>query len=579
MSTSASPSPQRDTANGQPIDRPLVELTQDYRTVGRSAPPVENRCKIAFVKGSGPCPNREMMELLRRRLRIATLITAVSFGAFLVRSFLDLQNLYITPGDRILHSLTVVVAAALAAVLWSRLPLCMSHLRFMEVALFAVASVFFSRLQYIQLDTGQALLFAAPGEEAMVLRLAAAATALRWIVLIVIYGTFIPTTWHRCAIMVGTLTLWPVLQSVWFGLTSQSVFPGLWPALLDMTLMVSMAAVIAIFGSYKISTLHQQAFEARKLGQYRLKQRLGKGGMGEVYLAEHVLLRRPCAIKLIRPDQAGDITNLRRFEREVQETAKLTHWNTVEIYDYGHAADGTFYYVMEYLPGLSLQDLVDEYGPVSPERAVHLVRQVCQGLREAHSKGLIHRDIKPSNIIACERGGVPDVAKLLDFGLVRNVGPESTDAKLTQEGVVAGSPLYLSPEQAKGRNDLDARSDIYSVGGVAYFLLTGQAPFERESALEALMAHVYESVQFPAERLGNLPTDLRDIVLQCLEKEPANRFQNVTALDRALSLCGTSGLWNEEQAASWWRDRSESRTPPEVLQSDPGTAVASLARL
>jgi serine/threonine-protein kinase len=168
--------------------------------------------------------------------------------------------------------------------------------------------------------------------------------------------------------------------------------------------------------------------------------------MGAVYLAEHVLLRRPCAIKLIRPDQAGDPKTLLRFEREVRATATLTHPNTVEVFDYGHAEDGTFYYVMEYLPGMNLEDLVEQYGPLPPERAVYLLRQVCQALREAHGIGLIHRDLKPSNIIACERGQVYDVAKLLDFGLVKSFGLGGDGVKLTQEGTFTGSPAFMSPE-------------------------------------------------------------------------------------------------------------------------------------
>src|SRR5438874_2763304 len=243
--------------------------------------------------------------------------------------------------------------------------------------------------------------------------------------------------------------------------------------LFDMGICLGMAAAIAVFGSYKISELQQEALEARKLGQYVLKRRLGRGGMGEVYLGEHVLLRRTCAIKLIRPDQAGDRTNLSRFEREVKAMATLTHWNTVEIYDYGHAEDGTFYYVMEYLPGLNLEDLVEQHGPMPPERAVHFISQVCQALREAHSIGLIHRDIKPSNIFASERGKVYDVAKLLDFGLVKSVGLGNDGNALTREGSFAGSPAFMSPEQAAGGQPLDARSDIYNLGAVAYFLTTG----------------------------------------------------------------------------------------------------------
>jgi serine/threonine-protein kinase len=333
----------------------------------------------------------------------------------------------------------------------------------------------------------------------------------------------------------------------------------------DTVLMLGLSMAIAVFGSYKLNALREEAYKARKLGQYRLKRLLGSGGMGEVYLAEHTLLRRPCAIKLIRPDQAGDGTSLQRFEREVRATATLTHWNTVEIFDYGHTPDGTFYYVMEYLPGLSLEELVQRYGPLPPERGVYLLRQVCRGLREAHNMGIIHRDIKPSNILACERGGVQDVAKLLDFGLVRCVGSDKSTVKLTQEGVVAGSPMYMSPEQVKGRDDLDPRSDIYNLGLVAYFLLTGQPPFERETPMEALMAHVYEPVPALEHLRKGVPADLQEIVLQCLEKAPARRFQNVAALERALGQCACANLWDEEKAAAWWRERRSEGTLPVAI--------------
>src|SRR5262249_54069316 len=184
-----------------------------------------------------------------------------------------------------------------------------------------------------------------------------------------------------------------------------------------------------------------------QLGQYRLRRKLGSGGMGEVYLAEHLLLRRPCAVKLIRPDQAGDPNNLRRFESEVRAMATLTHWNTVEIFDYGHAEDGTFYYVMEYLPGKTLEALVEKHGALPPGRAVHFLRQVCRALREAHGIGLLHRDIKPSNVLACERGGVHDVAKLLDFGLVHKTGLGKEAQKLTVVGSVGGSRPYSDAAQ------------------------------------------------------------------------------------------------------------------------------------
>src|SRR5258708_5723043 len=211
----------------------------------------------------------------------------------------------------------------------------------------------------------------------------------------------------------------------------------------------------------------------------------------------------------MRPDQADDPRTLIRFEREVQATATLTHWNTVEIYDYGHAEDGTFYYVMEYLPGMNLEDLIEQHGPVPSERAVHLLRQVCQALREAHSIGLIHRDIKPGNIIACERRKVYDVAKLLDFGLVKGTGLDSDGVKLTLDGAFAGSPAFVSPEQAAGRERLDARSDIYNVGAVAYYLITGELLFDRPSTLDMLHAHAYEPLVPVHQFQEAVPADLQ----------------------------------------------------------------------
>jgi serine/threonine-protein kinase len=275
--------------------------------------------------------------------------------------------------------------------------------------------------------------------------------------------------------------------------------------------------------------------------------------MGEVYLGEHMLLKRSCAIKLIRPDQAGDPTTLARFSREVQAMATLTHWNTVEIYDYGHAEDGTFYYVMEYLPGLSLQDLVDRHGPLPPGRAIHFLRQICAALQEAHSIGLIHRDIKPSNVIACQRGAVHDVAKLLDFGLVHDHGLDGTSDKLTMQGAVLGSPPYISPEQAKGRGHVDGRSDIYSVGGLAYYLVTGQSPFVRDTAMELLVAHVHEQAAAPRTLRPELPHDLEEVILTCLRKKPEERYPDVASLDRALAQCEAADRWDGEQAEQWWK--------------------------
>lgn len=337
-------------------------------------------------------------------------------------------------------------------------------------------------------------------------------------------------------------------------------------------MFMASAVAIAVFGSYKIRQLHKEVHEAQRIGPYRLKQILGFGGMGSVYLAEHVLLRRPCAIKLIHPDPAGDGKTLIRFEREVQATATLTHWNTVEIFDYGHTEDGTFYYVMEYLPGMNLQDLVEQYGPMPPQRVVHLMRQVCQALREAHGIGLIHRDIKPSNIIACERGKVYDVAKLLDFGIVKNFGPDSTGVKLTLDSSFTGSPAFMSPEQAACRQPIDARSDIYNVGAVAYYLLTGELLFDRQSKLQMLHAHAYEPLAPCHKFLEAVPADLQGVILRCLEKDPDHRYQNAMALDKALAACECAGQWTPEQAEDWWRQNGD--CSPHASANDGGANAA-----
>jgi serine/threonine-protein kinase len=239
----------------------------------------------------------------------------------------------------------------------------------------------------------------------------------------------------------------------------------------------------------------------------------------------------------------------------VRATATLTHPNTIQIYDYGHAEDGTFYYAMEYLPGLSLEDLVARHGPLPPERAVHLLRQVCGALQEAHRIGLIHRDVKPSNVIACERGGVYDVAKVVDFGLVLPQGL-SGDEKLTQQGSITGTPTYMSPEQAAGRDDLDGRTDVYSLGAVAYFLLSGRPPFVHDTPMRTLAAHICEPVT-PFEQIGALvPADLAAVVYRCLDKEPARRFADADELEQALAGCACADRWDRRRAAAWWGERA-----------------------
>jgi len=272
-----------------------------------------------------------------------------------------------------------------------------------------------------------------------------------------------------------------------------------------------------------------------------------------VYLAEHCLLKRPCAIKLIRPGKQTDAQAILRFEREVRATAKLSHWNTVSIFDYGRTDDGTFYYVMEYLPGLSLADLVSRYGPLPVPRAIHLLRQICRALYEAHAAGLVHRDIKPANIFVSRLGGVCDVAKLLDFGLVELTVGEA-QAEKARSGSISGSPQYMSPEQATPHHVTDARSDIYSLGATAYYALTGRAPFEGQTLVQLILAHAGEAVVPPSRHRAEVPLDLDEVVKKCLAKSPVDRFTDANSLEQALAACSDAPGWTDAQAASWWQE-------------------------
>ncbi|MHC4399112.1 MAG: serine/threonine-protein kinase [Planctomycetota bacterium] len=294
------------------------------------------------------------------------------------------------------------------------------------------------------------------------------------------------------------------------------------------------------------------SFEGKQLGPYRLEGRLGAGGMGEVYEAEHLLLERRCAVKVIQPEGRSDGKTLARFEQEVRAAAKLTHFNAVQIYDYGRTDNGTFYYAMELLPGLNLDELVRRHGPLPPERAVSFLRQTCNALHEAHSIGLIHGDIKPANIFAATRGGLHDVAKLLDFGLVRS-GPSADGPQSPREEGLSGSPLYMSPEQADGGDAFEPHSDLYSLGAVAYYLLTGRPPFWGRTLCDLLLSRSRHEVVPPSHLRASVPADVERIVLHCLKEKAHERFQSAASLQRTLDRCDCAGKWTEEQAAAWWR--------------------------
>ncbi|WP_394822442.1 protein kinase domain-containing protein [Pendulispora albinea] len=309
-------------------------------------------------------------------------------------------------------------------------------------------------------------------------------------------------------------------------------------------------AVCAVL-SATIYGLRQQIEKARRLGQYTLDEKIGEGGMGIVYRAHHAMLRRPTAVKLLPPDRVGDEA-IQRFEREVQLTAELTHPNTITVYDYGRTPDGVFYYAMEFLDGASLQAMVEATGPQAPARTIHVLRMVAGALAEAHGRGLIHRDIKPANIILSERGGMPDVATVLDFGLARDVA-NGEDRGLTFDGKIMGTPMYLAPEVIKQANAADARSDIYALGAVAYFMLTGRTVFEASTIVEVCGHHLHSPVVPPSLRLGApIPPDLEALVVRCLSKDPGERPPSANALSEALAALDVPA-WTADHARAWWR--------------------------
>jgi len=340
-------------------------------------------------------------------------------------------------------------------------------------------------------------------------------------------------------------------------------------AIINVACWCAVSIAVATVGSQVIFGLRVEAARVRRLGQYTLEEKIGAGGMGVVYRASHAMLRRPTAIKLLPPERAGE-ANLVRFEREVQMTAQLSHPNTIAIYDYGRTPEGVFYYAMEFLDGINLEDLVRSYGPVPPARAIAILEQVCGALAEAHAAGLVHRDIKPANIILTERGGEPDVAKVVDFGLVKPLAANSVEATMVGSSVLTGTPLYMSPEAMTAPETADPRSDLYAVGAVGYFLLTGHPVFEGSSVAEIIGHHLHTAPVSPSQRASwPVPPDLEALILKCLNKRPEQRPRSARELRDDLRRCRQAQAWTADDAAQWWRAFRRSGTtapnePPHV---------------
>jgi serine/threonine-protein kinase len=375
---------------------------------------------------------------------------------------------------------------------------------------------------------------------------------------------FIPSSARR-TLAVSAAAALPLAT---YALANESVRMSVWKV---MWLLA--AITVATAGSGVIYGLRREVRHAMQLGQYTLEEKLGEGGMGVVYRARHAMLRRSTAVKLLKPDRVGE-ASLRRFEREVQLTAGLSHPNTVSVFDYGRTPDGVFYYAMEYLDGLTLEEVVAGDGPQPPARVAHVLKQVLGALAEAHGIGLVHRDVKPGNVILCVRGGVPDVAKVLDFGLVKELEGE---AGLSHDGALVGTPLYLAPEAIRSPA-ADPRADLYSVGAVGYFLLTGQHVFEGRSVIEICSQHLHAAPVPPSTRLGRpLPEGLEAWVLACLDKEPARRPHSAAdaaeALDRA-----DAGAWTLQDARAWRAGKGRALAAARRAPSPPLPDALTLSR-
>jgi serine/threonine-protein kinase len=529
--------------------------------------PVGAEVPVSLVVGSGPHHASAVESLYRSRMRAGILIILVGFGGFLVKDLWD--GHYADPAWRLVlwaHIAIVLAAALIAPFPWGRSRLSLRGYRAAELVLMLLITIFFALYEVHELRRDEWLPLATPDHEGDIIDLSGDACALRWFAFLVFYGFFVPNTWERCARVLGLVAICPVAVVLGVGLWENTL--GQFPDLLqEMGIWIGLGWAMAVYGSHKIAQLRREALEARKLGHYRLKHRLGSGGMGEVWLAEHQLLKRPCAIKLIRNELIGDPATLSRFQREVQVTAMLAHPNTIRIYDYGIADDGTFYYTMEYLAGLTLQELVEEGGPLPPARVVCFLRQAGSALREAHALGLIHRDLKPGNFIVSQLGGIPDVLKLLDFGLVHDAPGEKDQERLSLHGYVIGTPAYLSPEQASGQRDLDARSDIYSLGAVGYFLLTGHPPFVGATPHHVVVAHLEQPVPPLSAPGREIPADVEVVIDRCLEKDPEKRFPSVNDLEEALAACACADDWTEARAAAWWQEQPKRVLPESSSRS------------
>jgi len=505
--------------------------------------------------------------LLQKRLRAMGLLYVVVVGLAHARTlFIAVQF------PHTFALLVLATMAAFTAYLYRANDPPLLKLRFFEVYFFVAPAASLMQMDWVLIQQS------APDPGFMMMNWFRA--LVHFMLLVAAYGMFIPASWKRTLVATGIIgavpfvALW--IQSGRDAAVGAAVQQAMTAELFTAGVMLMMMMVaIATVGTYTIDTIRHRMADVGFAGQYHLEKKLGTGGMGEVWLARHRLLTRPTAIKMIRPEVvraraavsggSGSITTtdaeqvqtaMKRFEREAQATASLTSAHTIDVYDFGIAGDGTFFYAMEFLDGLDLETLVEEHGPVPVERAVYLLAQACESLADAHEHGLIHRDVKPGNIFATLMGIRHDFVKVLDFGLVKETVNDESATALTREGMTSGTPAFMAPEIALARDDVDGRADIYALACVGYWLTTGHYVFEADSPVAMVVDHVKSEPPAPSRRTElRIPREFDEVILRALAKAPEARFQDMRELAAALREVPVEQPWSEARAAEWWRLR------------------------
>jgi hypothetical protein len=504
------------------------------------------RASIASATGDGTHGlSAEILARSARRLRVLALMYAFTFfmaGYFPSLILKDARERLLAAPEFWVPGVVAIAMALLVAALTSYANLPLTRLMnlglvFLVLSNFGIAIAEFTHLAHVTSVSWMGLSWVAV-----------------WTAL---FTVVIPTRPDKALLAtIASVSSVPLVIG-WMILSGRTTFqPGPVSFFFSIVFPYILIVALSYAGQRVVYALGKEATRAQEMGSYRLVERLGSGGMGEVWRATHRLLSRPAAIKLLQPS-AGDGPDaemaMRRFEREAQVTSQLRSPHTVELFDFGVAGDGRFYYVMELLDGLDLDALVKRHGPIPAERAIFLLRQVCHSLAEAEMHGLVHRDIKPANILVCRYGGEYDFVKVLDFGIVKLTHSPSRETIVTQENVLRGTPAFIAPEQVLSAGEIDSRADIYSVGCVAYWLLTGDLVFRGETPIAVMMHHAHTRPVPVSERTElPVPPELDRLILSCLEKDPARRPQSARELSRQLGGIPLATPWNEERADVWW---------------------------